>query len=166
MIIDHLDGNLHRPCHVYLNNTLAFRPYSTGMVGKLKNSKICKDLQPINNYHCAMSAEQLEKHFSVQIKQLPERRIAYIRVTDAFKEGKVINEFAKLIDWSKDIDLYKSETIFGMSKDDPEVTPKEKYRYEACITLPKDFKLASDSPVQTAILRQPVSTLLPKYRGL
>lgn len=120
--------------------------------GKIKNSKICKDQEPINNYHCGMAQEELEKHFFVQIKQLPERRIAYIRVTDAFKEGVVLEAFAKLMDWSKAINLYNSETIFGMSKDDPEVTPREKYRYEACITLPKDFKVASDSPVQTAIL--------------
>jgi AraC family transcriptional regulator len=118
----------------------------------IKNSKICKDLQPKNEYHCDMPQEELEQQFPVQIKQLPERRIAYIRVTDAFKEGVVINAFTKLINWSKHVDLFKSETIFGMSKDDPEVTPKEKYRYEACITLPRDFKLNSDSPVQTTIL--------------
>jgi len=119
---------------------------------KIKNSKICKDLQPIIEYHCDMPQKELEQQFPVQIKQLPERRIAYIRVTDAFKGGVVVDAFTKLINWSKDVDLYKSETIFGMSKDDPEVTPKGKYRYEACITLPKDFKVDSDISVQTTIL--------------
>ena len=119
---------------------------------KLKNSKIRKNLQPITQYHCEMTEQELEQLFPVQIKQLPQRRIAYIRVTDAFKEVVVINAFAKLIDWSKDVDLFESEIIFGMSKDDPEVTPKEKYRYEACVTLPRDFKLNSDSPVQATIL--------------
>ena len=119
---------------------------------KIKNSKIRKGLQPITEYHCDMEQDELEQHFSVHIKQLSERKIAYIRVTDAFKEGLVISAFAKLIDWSKDVDLFESETIFGMSKDDPEVTPKEKYRYEACITLPKDFKVSIDSQVQVTIL--------------
>ena len=119
---------------------------------KIKNSKIRKDLQSITEYNCDMTQEELEHLFHVRIKQLPERKIAYIRVTDAFKEGVVINAFETLIDWSKDMGLYGSETIFGMSKDDPEVTPKEKYRYEACVTLPGDFKLNSDSLVQTTIL--------------
>lgn len=119
---------------------------------EIKNSKIRKDLQPVIQYHCNMKQQELEQRFPVQIIQLPERKIAYIRVKDAFKEGVVIAAFAKLIDWSKDAGLFGSETIFGMSKDDPEVTPKEKYRYEACITLPKDFKEATDSPVQVTSL--------------
>jgi len=118
---------------------------------EIKNSKIRKDLLTITQYHCDITAEELEQHFPVQIKQLPERRIAYIRVTDAFKEGVVIDAFAKLINWSKEMNLYQSQTIFGMSKDDPEVTPKEKYRYEACITLPWDFKETSESLLQTIL---------------
>lgn len=118
----------------------------------IKNSKICKELQPITEYHCDMTQEELELYFPVKIVQLPERKIAYIRVTDAFKKGVVINAFAKLIEWSKEAKLYKTETIFGMSKDDPEVTPKEKYRYEACITLPKNFTINANSPVQMTVL--------------
>ncbi|WP_345949255.1 GyrI-like domain-containing protein [Mucilaginibacter sp. PAMB04274] len=118
----------------------------------IKNSKIRKDLQPVTDYHCNLKQKELEQRFLVQIKQLQERRIAYIRVTDAFKEGVVIAAFAKLIDWSKGAGLFGSERIFGMSKDDPEVTPKEKYRYEACITLPKNFKVGPDSPVQVTVL--------------
>ena len=119
---------------------------------QIKNSKICKDFHPISQYHCNRTQEKPEHLFPVQIKQLLQRRIAYIRVTDAFREGVVIAAFTKLINWSKDVGMYKFGTIFGMSKDDPEVTPKEKFRYEACITLPMDFKVDSDSPVQTTIL--------------
>lgn len=119
---------------------------------QIKNSKIRKDLQPIDSYHCGMSEQELKSHFPVQIKQLPERRIAYIRVTDAFRQGVVIAAFSKLISWSKQAGLYGSETFFGMSKDDPEVTPKEKYSYQACITLPKDFKMTADGPFQSTVL--------------
>ncbi|SDF65912.1 AraC family transcriptional regulator [Pedobacter terrae] len=120
--------------------------------GKIKNSKICKELQPVNEYHCDLKQEELEQLFPVQIKQMKERKIAYIRVTDAFKQGVVISAFSKLINWSKEVGIYETETIFGMSKDDPEVTPKKKYTYEACITLPGDFKLNPDSPVQATVL--------------
>jgi AraC family transcriptional regulator len=120
--------------------------------GQIKNSKIRKDLQPITQYHCDVKQEELKNLFPVKIMQLPERKIAYIRVTDAFREGAVINAFATLIDWSKEVGLYNSGIVFGMSKDDPEVTPKEKYRYDVCITVPKELQVNADSPVQMTVL--------------
>ena len=120
--------------------------------GQIKNSKICKELYSNSEYHCDMTAEQLEKRFPVQIKKLPRRRIAYIRVMDAFKEGIVLAAFEDLVKWSKKMNLFHSETIFGMSMDDPEVTPKKKYRYEACITIPEKFKIDQDSFIQTTTL--------------
>ncbi|MEH3112335.1 AraC family transcriptional regulator [Pedobacter terrae] len=53
--------------------------------GKIKNSKICKELQPVNKYHCDLKQEELEQLFPVVIKKMEERKIAYIRVTDAFR---------------------------------------------------------------------------------
>jgi len=111
--------------------------------GKIKNSKIRKELFPVNEYHCNITEEELKNKFPVEIRQLPERRIAYIRVLDAFREGVVLTVFADMVKWAKKMNLFHSETIFGMSMDDPEVTPKEKYRYEVCITIPKKFEIDS-----------------------
>lgn len=119
---------------------------------EIKNSKIRKDLQPLTAYHCDVKQNDQERLFPVQVKQLKKRKIAYMRVTNAFKEGVVISAFAQLITWAKSEGLYELQTIFGMSKDDPEVTPKEKYTYEACITLPENYKIGSDSQVQTTVL--------------
>lgn len=118
----------------------------------IKNSKIRKDLFPVNQYHCNMTDGELKNKFPVEIRQFPERRIAYIRVMDAFREGVVLNAFGDLVTWAKKMNLFQSETIFGMSMDDPEVTPKEKYRYEVCITLPKKFIIDSDSFIETTTL--------------
>ena len=120
--------------------------------GKIKNSKIRKDLFPVNKYHCNMTEEELKSKFPVEIRQLPERRIAYIRVMDAFREGVVLNVFADMVEWAKKVNLFHSETIFGMSMDDPDVTPKEKYRYEVCITIPKKFEIDPESFIQTTTL--------------
>jgi len=120
--------------------------------GEIKNSKIRKDLQPINQYHCSMIEQELKDRFPVELRQLPARRIAYIRVADAFCEGVVIAAFERLVDWSKEAGLYGPQTIFGMSKDDPEVTPKEKYTYEACITLPDGFRAVPGSLIMTKLL--------------
>jgi len=120
--------------------------------GKIQNSKIRKELVPVSEYHCSLTEEELQNKFPVEIRQFPERRIAYIRVWDAFREGVVLNVFAEMVVWAKKMNLYHSETIFGMSMDDPEVTPKEKYRYEVCITLPQQFKMESDGIIETTTL--------------
>ncbi|WP_169316203.1 AraC family transcriptional regulator [Mucilaginibacter paludis] len=120
--------------------------------GKIENSKIRKELHPISEYHCDMTADELGKKFPVEIRQLPERRIAYKRVSDAFREGVVLNALDEMVKWAKRMNLFRSETIFGMSMDDPEVTPKEKYRYEVCITLPEDFKIDPENLIDTTTL--------------
>jgi AraC family transcriptional regulator len=120
--------------------------------GKIKNSKIRKELYPVNKYHCNISEEELKIKFPVEIRQLPERRIAYIRVMDSFREGVVLKAFEEMVTWAKKMNLYYSETIFGMSMDDPEVTPKEKYRYEVCITIPQKFKIDPDCSMETTTL--------------
>jgi AraC family transcriptional regulator len=120
--------------------------------GKIKNSKIRKELFPVNQYHCSLSEEELQNKFPVEIRQFPERRIAYIRVMDAFREGVVLNVFTDMVEWAKKVDLFHSETIFGMSMDDPDVTPKEKYRYEVCITIPQKFEIDPESFIQTTTL--------------
>jgi AraC family transcriptional regulator len=119
--------------------------------GNLENSKIRKELVPLDEYLCPMSDEALRASFPVQIKELPERRIAYIRVVDSYREGLVISAFDALVSWAKKVDVFDAGTIFGMSLDDPKVTPKEKYRYEACITIPKDFKVQAPH-IETTVL--------------
>jgi AraC family transcriptional regulator len=120
--------------------------------GQIKNSKIRKELFPVSKYPCNMTEEELRNKFPVEIRQLPERRIAYVRVMDSFREGVVLNAFEDMVKWAKKMNLFHSETIFGMSMDDPEVTPKEKYRYEVCITIPQKLKIASDSFIETTTL--------------
>lgn len=120
--------------------------------GQIKNSKIRKELIPLNQYYCNMTEEELTNTFPVTIKQFPERKIAYIRVTDAFREGHVLSVFGDMVAWAKKMNLFDSETIFGMSMDDPEITPKEKYRYEVCITIPENFTIDPDGLIQTITL--------------
>lgn len=118
----------------------------------IKNSKIRQDLYPVNAYHCNADREELERKYPVEIRTIPKRRIAYLRVMDAFREGVVIDALREIMIWSKRHQLFESETIFGMSLDDPEVTPKSQYRYEVCITLPENFELDSKLNLQTMML--------------
>ena len=112
--------------------------------GIIEKSKIRKELFPINDYIIPMMYEQLKKEFPVVVEEFPQTKVAYIRVTDSYQENKVLNAFDKMVKWAKDKNLYDSETIFGMSLDDPMVTPQSKYRYEVCLTIPGSLKIEKD----------------------
>ena len=99
-----------------------------------------------------MNEEELKTSFPVEIRSFPKRRVAYIRVLDSYREGVVQNAFKDIITWAKKMNLFHSEKIFGMSIDDPMVTPKEKYRYEVCITIPENFTVDADNYIETSIL--------------
>jgi AraC family transcriptional regulator len=120
--------------------------------GQIENSKIRKELFPMDEYLCPMTEEELKANFPIEIRELPQRRIAYIRVMDSYREGVVLKAFGEMITWAKRTNLFDTEVIFGMSMDDPMVTPQEKYRYEVCITLPENFKVERGDQVETTVL--------------
>jgi AraC family transcriptional regulator len=117
--------------------------------GIIKKSKIRQELFPINDYIIPMTYKQLKKKFPVAIKEFPQRKVAYIRVTDAYQENRVLNTFEKMVKWAKVMGIYNSETIFGMSLNDPTITPKDKYCYEVCITIPSSINIDKELHIST-----------------
>jgi AraC family transcriptional regulator len=108
--------------------------------GAIKNSKICKELGSQDAYGLPMSAEEKRAAFPVRLIDVPERQVAYIRVTNAFEMERVLAAFKTLIEWAKSQNIYSQGTLFGMTVDDPHVTPKHLYRYEVCLASSSPFK--------------------------
>lgn len=123
-------------------------PSAFRKVGDIKNRKICKELFPLEEYLVPMTLKEKIANFPVIIKQFPKRKVAYIRVLDSYKEGVVIKAFEQLIDWAKQNQLFHKAQFFGMSLDDPMVTPQEKYRYEACLSIPDDIQIEGTNEVE------------------
>lgn len=121
------------------NNAFNTSPTEYRKTGKLKNSKICKELFPKNEYILPMSDAEKTAAFPVQIREFPAWEVAYIRVSNSFEEGRVLKAFAKMIEWLKSQDIYDKGTLFGMAVDDPETTPKHLYRYEVCFASDVPF---------------------------
>lgn len=117
-------------------------------------SKICKEFFPYKDYLEDLSDQQMKELFPVTVQTFPERRIAYIRVTNAYEEGKTLMAYEEMIKFAKEYHLFESQEIFGMSIDDPMTTPKEQYRYEVCISLPDNYEVPADFPL--AIVKMPV----------
>ncbi len=111
--------------------------------GKIKNSKIRKALAPEDEYGVAMSAPEKRAAFPVKLVDIPERHVAYIRVTNAFDFEKVLGAMKTVIDWAKRQNVFSDGTLFGMTVDDPHVTPKHLYRYEICFAPTSRFACGS-----------------------
>ena len=108
--------------------------------GEIKKSKICKELYSAQEYLLPMSAEEKRAAFPVRLIDVPERQVAYIRVTNAFQMERVLAALQTMIEWAKSQDIFSQGILFGMSVDDPHVTPKHLYRYEVCLASSSPFE--------------------------
>ena len=108
--------------------------------GEIKKSKICKELFPQDEYGLPMSAEEKKAAFPVRLSDIPERQVAYIRVTNAFEMDRVLAAVKTMIEWARSQDVFSQGILFGMTVDDPHVTPKHLYRYEVCLASSLPFK--------------------------
>ena len=120
---------------VYDTNPRQFRK-----CGEIKKSKICKELFSGEEYLLPMSAEEKRTAFPVRLIDVSERQVAYIRVTNAFEMDRVLAALKTLIEWAKSEGVFSEGVLFGMSVDDPHVTPKHLYRYEVCLASSLPFK--------------------------
>lgn len=108
--------------------------------GTIQNSKIRKELHSQDEYGLPMTAAEKRAAFPVHLFDRPAMEVAYIRVNNAFDMPKVLAALKTMIDWAKSQNIFSHGTLFGMTTDDPHVTPKHLYRYEICFASPAPFK--------------------------
>jgi AraC family transcriptional regulator len=108
--------------------------------GEIKKSKICKELCTGQEYVLPMSAEEKKAAFPVKLIEIPERQVAYIRMTNAFNLDRLLAVFKTMIEWAKSQDIFSQGILFGMTVDDPDVTPRHLYRYEVCLASSLPFE--------------------------
>jgi AraC family transcriptional regulator len=73
---------------------------------------------------------------SVQIKKLPAFHVAYIQTLEGYATG-IPKAWNKLLPQMQLHNLLQTDsTLLGIPYDNPGVTPREKCRYRACITVP------------------------------
>jgi AraC family transcriptional regulator len=80
------------------------------------------------------------------MSELPEQRLAYIRVTNAFADyQRIIDAYETLIAWyqSKGGSLATMK-LYGMSEDDADLTPVEKVRFDWGVAIPDDWSVNTD----------------------
>jgi AraC family transcriptional regulator len=86
--------------------------------------------------------EKKKQRFTVEVKHVPSMRIAYVKHLKGYEDSAGIGAaYEKLFLWAGPRGFMGSETkVLGISLDNPDITPKEKCRYYACITVSPDAK--------------------------
>lgn len=79
---------------------------------------------------------------NITIEEIPKSRIAYFRNVGEYgeKQNKELMESFKK--WAKLNGLFDNSIILGIPQDNPEITPKEECRYDVCIVIENNFKVA------------------------
>ncbi|WP_438481817.1 AraC family transcriptional regulator [Oleiharenicola lentus] len=80
--------------------------------------------------------------FTVKLRRLPPRCVAYIRVTDAYKPDAVPEAIQRLMKWAEARGLADGQWL-GYMWDDPEIVASELCRYDVGLEVP-DFKPAGE----------------------
>lgn len=81
--------------------------------------------------------------FVVTIRDLPPRRVAYIRVANSYQGSGVLDAIAKLMAWAEARGLADGQWL-GYQWDDPEVVPLEKCRYDVGLEIPERVDVAGE----------------------
>jgi AraC family transcriptional regulator len=108
------------------------------------DSKIGKESLPSDEYfsdviNTSYNFEGLNMNY--EIKTLPPEHIAYIVNFNGYEEKSIGITYEKLCRWAGARGLINDKTKFiGVSLDDPDITPVEKCRYYAGITVSEDIK--------------------------
>ncbi|MBL8951377.1 MAG: AraC family transcriptional regulator [Myxococcaceae bacterium] len=81
--------------------------------------------------------------FPVHIRELPARRVAYLRVFDPYQPDKVRNACLQLVEWAKARGLEKGQWL-GYMWEEPELVPLEKCRYDVGLVVPEGVALSDE----------------------
>ncbi len=97
----------------------------------IQNSRIYQESNPVDFYPCREDISSLP----VIVEVLEPVQIAYIRAIFGSDGSILMMRYQELIDWAikQSIDYQKEGARYGMSIDDPSVTPAGKYRYDFAV---------------------------------
>lgn len=87
----------------------------------------------------------------VEIKKLPGYRVAYVRQTGPY--GPSLQEpWTRIMQWAGKNGLLGPKTeALGISWDNPDLTPPERCRYDACVILPEAFQADEQTLSQSGV---------------
>lgn len=109
---------------------------------ELHNSRIYQEPNPNDFYIRIEDSRKLDKTaFAVDIEHLPEIPIAYSKAIFGMDGSGMVEKYLNLMDWAQKNSIARQGklTRFGMSIDNPEVTPASKFRYDFAVSTTGEY---------------------------
>ncbi len=73
---------------------------------------------------------------NAEVKEMPEYNVAYVRKMGPYGKETCEQAFGELMQWAGPRGYAASGVVLGVYWDNPEVTPAEKCRVDACVSVP------------------------------
>lgn len=89
------------------------------------------------------------KTMNAEIKEMPEHHVAFVRKVGPYGPEVVGAAFGELMQWAAPKGLVGPGTLLGVYWDNPEITPPDKCRTDACVQIPKEMEPTGQVAVQT-----------------
>ncbi len=86
---------------------------------------------------------------NAEVRELPEYNVAYVRKMGPYGKETCERAFGELMQWAGPRGHLGSGVLLGVYWDNPEVTPPEKCRIDACISVPSDTVPEGQVGIQT-----------------
>lgn len=86
--------------------------------------------------------------FTVNLRNLPARRVAYIRVHRPYERDNASQAVTRLLAWAEARGLADGQWL-GYQWEDPEVVPLDKCRYDVGVEVPRDTRPAGEVSINT-----------------
>jgi AraC family transcriptional regulator len=90
-----------------------------------------------NTQVCTMAVDEKPAWDSVEVKDIPAMHLAYIICMQGYVMSEICLDWERLDKWAVAHSAYTPDTVcLGISMDDPLITPVNKCRYLAAMTIP------------------------------
>jgi AraC family transcriptional regulator len=104
-------------------------------------------------WRVTLKNETTKLDYTVEVKELPEKQLAYIRHTGPYAgDGELFGRlYGKLMQWAGPRDLFipgKTEML-TIYHDSPEITEEEKLRISICMTVPEGTEASGEIGTMT-----------------
>jgi AraC family transcriptional regulator len=108
------------------------------------------DLWPPGQHRRAGRRGKGAKAMDVEIKTLPETRVAYMRHVGPYGASSITTMWQRFAAWCAAEGLMSPRRpMYGISQDSPDITAPDKLRYDACVEVDDRFVPKDDVGVET-----------------
>lgn len=105
-------------------------------LSKGENAFLLKAVYNSDTMFLNLSKNERRTIIKAEVREMPELNVAYVRKMGPYAKEICEQAFGELLQWAGPKGYLSSGTMIGVYWDNPEITPPEKCRVDACVTVP------------------------------